>query len=342
MSTTKIALVIGLTILGLMGAIHYMKTGESPMIRISSDDIALGDREYLFKGWMKKYEKSYSADEQDFRYSVWSKSFDTVNAHNAKGLSWTLETNKFADLTNEEFSALYLGYKANPNRVRENVVYLDDSNTPAGVDWRKKGAVTGVKDQGQCGSCYTFSSSGALEGLYFIKKGSLVSFSEQQLLDCTSSGGNQGCDGGLMDNCFKYTQSKGIEKEADYGYTGKAGTCAYSASKTVYKNTGYTDVPANDFTQLRAAVKGQPVSVAVEADQDAWKLYKSGIISDNCGTTLDHGVLTVGYGSNFWIVKNSWGASWGESGYLRIASGSQNNGAGVCGINSDSSYPTLA
>jgi C1A family cysteine protease len=318
-----------------------MKTGEAPLIRISSDSIALEDRPYLFKAWMEKYDKSYNVDEHHYRFNIWSKSYDAVNAHNAKGLSWQLETNMFADLTNEEFAALHLGYNYDPNRVR-NVVRLDETSTPAGVDWRKKGAVTGVKDQGSCGSCYTFSSTGALEGLYFIKKGTLVSLSEQQLLDCTSSSGNQGCSGGLMDNCFKYTQSKGIEKEADYGYTGKAGTCAYSASKTVYKNTAYADVTANDFTQLRVAVKAQPVSVAVEADQDAWKLYKSGIISDNCGTTLDHGVLAVGYGSNYWIVKNSWGASWGESGYLRIASGSQNNGSGVCGINSDASYPTLS
>jgi len=296
----------------------------------------------LFKEWMSKYNKRYGLDETHYRFLLWSRSFDVVKEHNAKGLSWQLETNMFADLSNEEFAALHLGYNHDPERVRENVVYLDTSNTPASVDWRQKGAVTAIKDQGQCGSCYTFSSTGALEGLYFIKKGTLVSFSEQQLLDCSTSQGNQGCNGGLMDNCFKYSASKGIEKESDYPYKGAAGTCAYSASKTVYKNTAYSDVPANDFTQLRVALKSQPVSIAIEADQDAFKLYTSGIITANCGTALDHGVLTVGYGSNYFIVKNSWGSSWGESGYVRIASGSQNNGAGVCGINSTPSYPTLS
>jgi len=335
--------VLGVTLLGLLGTIQYLNSDNSPQIKINSslslDD--LEERVDMFREWMKKYNKSYGLDETHYRFLEWSKSYDKVQAHNALGKSWELETNMFADITNEEFAALKLGYNYDSNRER-NVVELDTTNTPAGVDWRKKGAVTAIKDQGSCGSCYTFSSTGALEGLYFIKKGTLVSMSEQHLLDCTSSQGNQGCNGGLMDNCFKYTASKGIMKEADYAYKGKAATCAYVASKIVYKNSAYQDVKANDFTQLRVAVKQGPTSVAVEADQDAWKLYKSGIISDNCGTSLDHGVLAVGYGNNYWIVKNSWGTSWGESGYLRIASGSQNDGAGVCGINSDASYPTLS
>jgi C1A family cysteine protease len=341
-NTTKIALLLGLTMMGLLGGISYLRSEEQPLIRVSPV-AKLHERADLFREWMKKYNKSYLVDEHHVRFNIWNKAYDFVQEHNAAGKSWQVDTNMFADLTNEEFAALHLGYNHDPNRVRENVKYLNASEAPEGTswDWRKKGAVSPVKDQGSCGSCYTFSSAAALEGTYFINKGSLIELSSQQLLDCTSSQGNQGCNGGLMDNCFKYTQSKGIMKLSDYTYKGKAGTCAYSASKVVYKNTAYTDVPANDFTQLRVAVKKQPTSVAVEADNDAFKLYKSGIISDNCGTELDHAILAVGYGSGFWIVKNSWGASWGEEGYVRIASGSQNDGAGVCGINSVCSYPTL-
>jgi C1A family cysteine protease len=326
--------------LGLMGGIYRFKANEQPMMRGIPE---LNEKMTMFKDWMLKYDKKYSTDEHHYRFNIWSKTYDIVQEHNAKGLSWELETNKFADLTNAEFSVLYLGFNHDPNRVRENVQYLDSSEAPEGTswDWRKKGAVSTVKDQGSCGSCYTFSSAAALEGLWFISKATLLDLSEQQMLDCTSSYGNQGCNGGLMDNCFKYTKEKGIQKAADYPYKIKVTTCAYNAQKIVFKNTGYTDVPENDFTQLRVAVKKQPTSVAVEADNDAFKLYKSGIVSSNCGTELDHAILAVGYGSGFWIVKNSWGATWGEEGYIRIASGSQNNGAGVCGINSVCSYPTL-
>lgn len=338
MNTTKVALVLGLTLLSLLGAVHYMKSVETS-VEVKSQD----EMDGLFKEWMKKYNKNYNVDEHHYRFAIWQESYNTVQEHNAQGLSWTLETNQFADLTNEEFVALKTGYNHDPDRVRDNVVYLDESEAPEGTtwDWRKKGAVAPVKDQQTCGSCYTYASAASLEGLHFITKGSLVEFSNQQLLDCTkSSGGNQGCDGGLMVPCYKYVKDKGIEKYSDYTYKNKVGTCAYDAKKVVFKNGGYAEVPKNDFTQLRAAVKKLPVSVAVMAGNDAFKLYKGGIISSNCATSLDHAITAVGYGNGFWIVKNSWGASWGEEGYVRIASGSQNNGAGVCGINSDNSYPT--
>jgi C1A family cysteine protease len=346
MNTTKVVLVLGLTALSILGAIQYYKSNETPMFRVSSHSVSpagiedLELRISLFKEWMQKYNRRYSVDEVTTRFAIWSKTYDYVQDHNSKGLSWTVETNQFADLTDEEFNALHLGFNFDPNRVQKNVVILDESDMPNDIDWRQKGAVTSIDDQGNCGSCYTFSSSAALEGLYFIKKGTLVKFSKQQLLDCTSSYGNQGCNGGLMDNCFKYTQAKGIEKDTDYPYKGKVGTCAYSAAKAVYKNTAYADVTKNSYTQLQAALTKQPVSIAVEADQSAFKNYKSGILSANCGTSLDHAILAVGYASNYFIVKNSWGTTWGEQGYVRIASGTQNSGKGVCGINSQPSYPT--
>jgi C1A family cysteine protease len=154
-----------------------------------------------------------------------------------------------------------------------------------------------------------------LEGLHFIKKKSLLSFSEQQLVDCSQSYGNDGCDGGLMDYAFQYVEKQGIELESVYPYTAEDGKCAYKTDKVVFKNTGYKDVKANTPTALETAIVQQPISVAVEADQSAWQLYSSGVITPaHCGTQLDHGVLAVGYGTDagkeIYIVKNSWGAEY--------------------------------
>jgi len=341
MNFAKIALIAGLTTIGLMGALYYLNTGnaEDTVIVIKDASTELAHRVQLYKEWMKKYNKVYGLGEASMRFAIWNKAYEFAEEHNAKGLSWTCGVNQFSDLTNEEFAAMYLGYNANPYRER-NVQLLEERAVPSTIDWRTKGAVTAVKNQGQCGSCWSFSASGALEGLHFIKNGTLISFSEQQQMDCSSSYGNQGCNGGLMDDAFKYTRDKGIMKESDYPYAGKVGTCKYNSSKVVFKNRAYTDVAVNNPTQLKTAVAQQPVSIAIEADQSAFQQYTGGIISSNCGTNLDHGVMIVGYGSNYWIVKNSWGATWGEQGYVRIATGTQNSGKGVCGINSDPSYPT--
>jgi C1A family cysteine protease len=341
MELSKIAIIAGITMIGLMGAMYYISSENiDTVIEIKDATSEIQHRLQLYREWMKKYNKVYGVGEAQMRFDIWNKAYDFAQEHNAKGLSWTCGVNQFSDLTREEFSAIYLGYNWNPNRER-HVQLLDERNVPTTVDWRTNGAVTAIKNQGQCGACWSFSTTGALEGLNFINTGNLVSLSEQQLVDCSSSYGNQGCNGGLMDSAFKYVKAKGVETEATYPYTAKSGTCKYVASKTVFKNTGYSDVTVNSPTQLQAAVAKGPVSIAIEADQSAFQQYTGGIISSNCGTSLDHGVLIVGYGSNYWIVKNSWGTSWGLQGYVNIATGTQNNGAGVCGINSDPSYPTL-
>jgi C1A family cysteine protease len=341
MELSKIALIFGITMIGLIGAMHYMTTEDlDTVIEIKDATSEIQHRLQLYGEWMKKYNKVYGSGEAPMRFAIWNKAYDFAQEHNAKGLSWTCGVNQFSDLTREEFSAMYLGYNWNPYRERK-VQLLDETSVPTSVDWRTQGAVTPIKNQGQCGSCWSFSTTGSLEGLHFIKNGTLLSFSEQQLVDCSSSYGNDGCNGGLMDDAFKYVEAKGVELESTYPYTAKSGTCKYVASKTVFKNTGYSDVAVNSPTQLQAAVAQGPVSIAIEADQSAFQQYTSGIISSNCGTSLDHGVLIVGYASNYWIVKNSWGTTWGLQGYVNIATGTQNNGAGVCGINSDPSYPTL-
>jgi len=219
------------------------------------------------------------------------------------------------------------------------------SSLPSSVDWTTEGAVTGVKNQGQCGSCWSFSATGALEGAYEIATGTLVSISEQQLVDCSTK--NSGCSGGLMDYAFEYMESNDMCTEASYSYTGSAGSCEATSCSTGIKAgtvTGYYDVEADSEEALMEAVSQQPVSVAIEADQSAFQLYSSGVLTATCGTNLDHGVLVVGYGeldgTKYWKVKNSWGSSWGLDGYVLIERGA--GSAGECGILGQPSYPQLS
>jgi C1A family cysteine protease len=225
----------------------------------------------------------------------------------------------------------------------------------ASVNWVDAGGVTPVKNQGQCGSCWSFSTTGALEGAYFNKYGSLVSFSEQQLVDCDkfrNGGSDNGCNGGLMDHAFSWiSKNSGLCTEDDYPYvsgTTKArGDCSSSCSNVKGSAVSkFVDVPASSDQQMMLALTQQPVAVAIQADERAFQLYSSGVLTGSCGTGLDHGVLAVGYGSDsngdYYVVKNSWGETWGESGYIRLGRGSEyNNGDGQCGILLQASYPVL-
>merc|ERR1712159_93463 len=198
------------------------------------------------------------------------------------------------------------------------------------------------KNQQRCGSCWAFSTTGSVEGAYFIASGKLQSLSEEDLVQCDHNG-DQGCSGGLMDNAFTWISQNGICSESSYPYTsggGVTGTCKKSCTPVVTL-TGHTDVPSKDETALKAAVSQQPVSVAIEADKSAFQLYSGGVLDNSaCGTNLDHGVLVVGYGTDgkdYWLVKNSWGASWGEQGYIRMV-----RNKNQCGISQEPSYPTGA
>jgi len=220
-------------------------------------------------------------------------------------------------------------------------------NAATSVDWTAKGVVTPVKNQGSCGSCWAFSTTGSVESNSAIKTGSLISLSEQELVDCSGSYGNDGCDGGLMDYAFEYVKANGgLCTETDYAYTGVDGTCKSSGCTHYNPITGYTDVTQDSETSLETAVTNGPVSVAIEADQYAFQFYSSGVLTGTCGTSLDHGVLAVGYGTtngqDYWKVKNSWGTSWGEAGYVLICRNCDKNGnAGECGILEEPSYPTV-
>jgi len=236
------------------------------------------------------------------------------------------------------------GYNRAQKSSTKNVHLISEVGLPASVDWVTAGAVTAIKNQGQCGACWAFSTTGSVEGVNFINTGKLISLSEQQLVDCSRSYGNLGCNGGLMDDAFKYTETYKLETEAAYPYTAAGGTCQYSAAKGQVGTKSYKDVTADSPSQLQAAVAQQPVSVAIEADKLVFQSYTSGIISStSCGTTLDHGVLVVGYGTDagtdYWLLKNSWGVTWGEKGYFRILRQST-AGKGICGLQEEPSYPT--
>jgi len=295
----------------------------------------------LFSKFMQQYNKKYAHDALFYRYTVFKQNMDKITLANRQQHSYTLGMNAMGDMTLEEFRSTKLGLKpiSRPFARSKNAAAQSAKAAPTSVDWRSKGAVTPIKDQGQCGSCWAFSTTGSVEGAYQIANDNLISLSEQQLVDC-SKNGNQGCNGGLMDTAFEYIIQKGITSEDAYPYTARDGSCKKFTAEV--KISGYTDVAPNNENALQTAVAIGPVSVAIEADQACFQFYSSGILDNAaCGTQLDHGVLAVGYGTlsstNYWIVKNSWGTSWGESGYIRMV-----RNKNQCGIAEMPSYPTGA
>ncbi|XP_071526131.1 digestive cysteine proteinase 3-like [Panulirus ornatus] len=302
----------------------------------------------LFKA---QYGRHYgSAAEERYRQSVFEQNQQFIDDHNAKfengDVTFTLKMNQFGDMTNDEINAAMNGYVM--PTVTHPIAKLTDggSNVPKEVDWRTKGAVTPVKDQAQCGSCWAFSATGSLEGQHFLKEGKLVSLSEQNLVDCSGDFGNFGCGGGLMDSAFRYIKAnKGIDTEASYPYEAVDGKCRFNPANVGATVTGYVDVEQGNEAALKKAVADVgPVSVAIDASRSTFHFYSDGVYYDpGCSSTfLDHGVLAVGYGvahngGDYWLVKNSWNASWGDKGYIKMSRNKDNN----CGIATQASYPLV-
>ncbi|KAK9066434.1 hypothetical protein SSX86_013756 [Deinandra increscens subsp. villosa] len=305
----------------------------------------------MYERWRSHHKLAEDHGEKQRRFNVFKSNVFHVHETNKMGKPYKLKLNKFADMTNHEFRSVYAGSKIHHHRMlqgdrigNKTFMYENVESVPTSVDWRKKGAVTPVKDQGQCGSCWAFSTVVAVEGINKIKTNELVSLSEQELIDCDTSE-NQGCNGGLMDLAFDFIKKTGgLTKEDYYPYTAADGRCdSQKANAPVVSIDGHEDVPKNNEKALMKAVAHQPVAVAIDAGGADFQFYSEGVFTGKCGTQLDHGVAAVGYGTTldgtkYWIVKNSWGAEWGEKGYIRMQRGTSDK-RGLCGIAMEASYP---
>lgn len=325
----------------------------SSKVAVTKGSALSEQQEWLeFLNFQKKHNKEYnSLEEFESRFEIFRTNLHKINSHNSQTTyNFTLSVNHFADLTPNEFKTIYVTGLLQSNRYGCNAFSSSDVNVkaddlPVSLDWRKKGAVTSVKDQGQCGSCWAFSSTAATEGAWAIATGNLLDLSEQELVDCASgfNYGSHGCSGGQMDGGFKFVIENGLCAALDYPYvsgtTKTEGTCQSKKCESAIKMSASScsDVTPNDEVLLKFAVAQQPVAIAIEADTRYFQFYAGGILdSAECGTKLDHGVLIAGYGEEngkkYWLVKNSWSTSWGEEGYVKIARSDSRSNEGICGI----------
>lgn len=276
-----------------------------------------------FAAWAALHGKSYNGNEMMVREQIYNENVAKIEVHNAKNLSYSMAVNAFADLTEDEFVAKYTGLRAAPLSLSDvnlgtlpEVEFFDDA-----VDWVEKGAVNPIKNQGQCGSCWAFSTVGTLESAYKISTGQLYSFSEQQLVDCDKN--NDGCSGGWPHTAYdSYYSNAGVCSESSYAYKATDGYCGASSCDAVLPRgtvTGHQNV-GQTSSALKSALSSQPVSVTVNAGQ--LQFASSGVVTGSCSGQINHAVIAVGYGTDgldYFKIRNSWGTSWGEAGYIRLA-----------------------
>jgi C1A family cysteine protease len=306
-----------------------------------------------FISFQTRFNKNYyTLQEFESRFNIFSQNLMKIISHNVDTTqNFTMGINQFTDLTPDEFKYQYIsGLNTTAKSYGCSIFTSDAHGTPASVDWRTRSAVTSVKDQGQCGSCWTFSATGAVEGAWAIFTGKLVDLSEQELVDCATGYvyGSHGCSGGQMEGAFKFVVENGQCSDSMYPYVSGTTKTESSCKKcsSIAHISSCSDVKPFDQVSLKAAVALQPVAVAIEADTAYFQSYSEGVLtSASCGTNLDHGVLIVGYGEEnsikYWLVKNSWATTWGDDGYIKIARSDNANDAGICGIAMDPSFPNV-
>lgn len=306
-----------------------------------------------------EHNKYYKNDvEEKFRMKIYMDNKHKIALHNGlyeqKRVPFKLRMNKYGDMLHHEFIDALNGFNKSINhqlRAHKQPIgakFIEPANVelPEFVDWRDQGAVTPVKDQGHCGSCWSFSATGALEGQHFRQTGVLVSLSEQNLIDCSGAYGNNGCNGGLMDQAFQYVKdNNGLDTEKSYPYEHENDRCRYDPRNSGATDVGFVDIPQGNEKKLKAAVATiGPVSVAIDASHESFQFYSEGVyVEQECSSeNLDHGVLVVGYGTDeegrdYWLVKNSWGETWGDRGYIKMARNKDNQ----CGIATSASFPLV-
>jgi len=318
--------------------------------RVSAFPFGNPDLDLEWEDFKQRYNKNYELDgEEQGRRLTWEDNLKFIDEHNAAAANgehtYEVGVNEYADWSTDELVKFMNGYKNSSETLNgevdnfENVDWVNPS-----VDWVKEGYVTGVKNQAQCGSCWAFSATGSLEGQHFKKTGKLVSLSEQNLVDCEKQ--DFGCMGGLMAHAFAYIEkNNGIDTESSYPYTAKTGKkCLFKPQDVGATLQSYKTIPTGKEDDLQKAVASVgPVSVAIDASQRSFHFYKKGVYYEpDCSSIrLDHGVLAVGYGTDtgkdYWMVKNSWGTTWGMEGYIQMSRNRKNN----CGIATAACYPQV-
>ena len=317
----------------------------------STDDSSMYGDLHQFNLWRLKYNKIYAGETNlTVPFSTWRMNRDFVNEHNEKDQDYTLELNHFADIHRSQWTRR----KAYNNIMAENNITYEiptldnaynDGSIPNSVDWRDKDVVTPIKNQQQCGSCWAFSAVGSMEGQHALKTGNLVNLSESQIVDCDVNSSDSGCSGGFMDGAFKYViRQGGIDTEESYPYDPQDDPCTFNKSDIGATFSDYKDVKGGELGLKKSVASIGPISVAIDASSAQFQFYKNGVYYDStCSSSmLDHGVLVVGYGTtlngtDYWIVKNSWGPNWGDKGYIYMSRNRDNN----CGIATDPSYPIV-
>eukprot|EP01117_Protostelium_nocturnum_P011925 TRINITY_DN435_c0_g1_i1.p1 TRINITY_DN435_c0_g1~~TRINITY_DN435_c0_g1_i1.p1 ORF type:complete len:362 (+),score=131.51 TRINITY_DN435_c0_g1_i1:30-1088(+) len=343
MRTSVIISVVALAILIQVASSVSIDAEREKIQRLQKDLVQ-------FQNFKKTHGKTYKNEaEEKARFAVFRSNLVRISELNSHKSSATFKMNKFGDLSADEFKRQYMGVRMPQSKedlplAPELEIDQKRAPLPKSVDWRKKGAVTPVKDQGQCGSCWAFSTVANIEGQWFLSGHNLTSLSEQFLVDCDTTcftidnqqECNQGCNGGLMSSAFEYViKNKGIDAEKDYPYTASDNTCVAKQNKPAATISSWTMIPSNETQMAAWLAKQGPLSIAVDAN--LWQFYFGGIFDFYwCGSSLDHGVTLVGYGTgknfldedtDYWVIKNSWGSGWGESGYIRME-----RGESLCGI----------